>query len=181
MSGADPLAAAKQRLRTVVGQFELIGLFLCLAVVLATGLATQNSWFRGLVQEKHGEATPADTVRIETVLEQQDPRKTPQEQLEAAYRAAMRAPREPARLAELGARLDAARPTWFRERLRRSLVAGNAAQRARASRLAAGTRNPDYLPTLRGAREFAARTGFDDALTPLDEAIEALTDAPAHR
>ena len=147
------MSAFKQRLRTPMGQVQLMGATLLGAGLFAAFLGTQQAFFESYIVEK---PAPVDAA-LERLVDQ----------LEAEEEVALDA-KDRARLYELWIQAEeppsaavvaaiAADETWLCERVERSLVAGNIAQRLAAVDLAQRASRCDAVLT--AARDRASRMG----------------------
>ncbi len=163
----------RERLRTPVGQLQLLGGTLAAASVFAVGVGTQTWWFSGYVREKYPEPAPEHLRLAARIAAGETPRAHPEELDGVYYLWMRRGPPEPTERLAVG--LAATDSAWLCARVERTLVAGTLEQRRRSLELLAASGAGCAAHSLAWARGRIERLGPAELLTDLDAASRAIS------
>ncbi len=162
----------KSELRSPLGQVRLLALTLVGAAVFAGVLGTQTGWFESWIREKPP-VTSAATVRLAQDITAGEDVPLDRADLERLYAMWLVADELPG--AKVATTLTRKDQEWFHERVERTLVAGNAAQRIRSLELIATTKDQELVPVLERALSRYERIGPEEVVEPCKGTLRKLT------
>jgi len=153
----------KKKLRSPLGQVQLLGATLLGATIFAGFLATQQGWFESWIREKPP-VTSAATERLANDIEAGKELPIDVADLEKLYGMWLVADALPT--AKVAMVLTTDDPDWFHDRVERTLLAGTPAQRIRALELIQTSRDPELIPVLERSLARYQTIGPEEVIDP---------------